>query len=91
MTKDNFLADAVTSEFGDRQSIHPVKNPASIFWQVFRGVARCCLPRFPCISEVALQLASESPSTDVFPCISEVALQLASESPNTDVLMLFCS
>jgi len=46
MTKDNFLADAVTSEFGDRQSIHPVKNPASIFWQVFRGVARCCLPRF---------------------------------------------
>ena len=31
---------------GDRQSSHPVKNPASVLWQVFRGVARCCLPRF---------------------------------------------
>ena len=40
------VSDAVTSELGDRQSSHPVKNPASIFWQVFRGVARCCLPRF---------------------------------------------
>jgi len=39
-------SDAVTSELGDRQSSHPVKNPASILWQVFRGVARCCLPRF---------------------------------------------
>ena len=41
-----FISDAVTSELGDRQSSHPVKNPASIFWQVFTGVARCCLPRF---------------------------------------------
>ena len=24
----------------------PCKNPASVLWQVFRGVARCCLPRF---------------------------------------------
>jgi len=24
---------------GVRQSSHPVKNPASILWQVFRGVA----------------------------------------------------
>jgi len=40
------VSDAVTSELGDRQSSHPVKNPASVFWQVFRGVARCCLPRF---------------------------------------------
>jgi len=39
------VSDAVTSELGDRQSSHPVKNPASILWQVFRGVARCCLPR----------------------------------------------
>ena len=31
---------------GDRQSSHPVKNSASILWQVYRGVARCCLPRF---------------------------------------------
>ena len=36
----------MTSELRDRQSSHPVKNPASILWQVFRGVARCCLPRF---------------------------------------------
>ena len=40
------VSDAVTSELGDRQGSHPVKNPASILWQVFRGVARCCLPRF---------------------------------------------
>ena len=40
------VSDAVTSELGDRQSSHPVKNPASVSWQVFRGVARCCLPRF---------------------------------------------
>ena len=40
------VSDAVTSELGDRQSSHPVKNPASILWQVFRGNARCCLPRF---------------------------------------------
>ena len=40
------VSDAVTSELGDRQSSHPVKNHASIFWQVFSGVARCCLPRF---------------------------------------------
>jgi len=40
------VSDAVTSELGDRQSSHPVKNPASVLWQVFRGVARCCLPRF---------------------------------------------
>ena len=40
------VSDAVTSELGDRQSSHPVKNPASILWQVFRGIARCCLPRF---------------------------------------------
>jgi len=40
------VSDAVTSELGDRQSSHPVKNPASILWQVFRGVAMCCLPRF---------------------------------------------
>ena len=24
----------------------PCKNPASVLWQVFRDVARCCLPRF---------------------------------------------
>ena len=29
---------------GDRQSSHPVKNPASVLWQV---IARCCLPRSP--------------------------------------------
>jgi len=40
------VSDAVTSELGDRQSSHPVKNPASILWQVFRAIARCCLPRF---------------------------------------------
>ena len=40
------VSDAVTSELRDRQSSHPVKNPASVLWQVFRGVARCCLPRF---------------------------------------------
>ena len=40
------VSDTVTSELGGRQSSHPVKNPASMFWQVFRGVARCCLPRF---------------------------------------------
>ena len=40
------VSDAVTFKLGDRQSSHPVKNPASILWQVFRGVARCCLPRF---------------------------------------------
>ena len=41
------VSDAVTSsELGDRQSSHPVKNPASVLWQVFRGVASCCLPRF---------------------------------------------
>ena len=40
------LAFICTNELGDRQSSHPVKNPASIFWQFFRGVARCCLPRF---------------------------------------------
>ena len=34
------VSDAVTSELGDRQSSHPVKNPASVLWQVFLpGVA----------------------------------------------------
>jgi len=34
------VSDAVTSEWGDRQSSHPVKNPASVLWQVFLpGVA----------------------------------------------------
>jgi len=34
------VSDAVTSELGDRQSSHPVKNPASVFRQVFLpGVA----------------------------------------------------
>ena len=28
------VSDAVTSELGDRQSSHPVKNPASVLWQV---------------------------------------------------------
>ena len=41
--RDNF---DLSYHLGDRQRSHPVKNPASIFWQVFRGVARCCLPRF---------------------------------------------
>jgi len=34
------VSDAVTSELGDGQSSHPVKNPASVLWQVFLpGVA----------------------------------------------------
>jgi len=34
------VSDAVTSELGDRQSSHPVRNPASVLWQVFLpGVA----------------------------------------------------
>jgi len=34
------VSDAVTSELGDRQSSHFVKNPASVFRQVFLpGVA----------------------------------------------------
>ena len=37
------VSDAVTSELGDRQSSHRVKNLASVLWQV----ARCCLPRSP--------------------------------------------
>jgi len=40
------VSDAVTSELGDRQSSHPVKTLLQYSWQVFRGVARCCLPRF---------------------------------------------
>jgi len=39
------VSDAVTSELGDRQSSHPVKNPASVLWQVL--LARCCLPQSP--------------------------------------------
>ena len=40
------VSDAVTSELGDRQSSHPVKNPASILWQVLEALPGVAYPGF---------------------------------------------
>jgi len=38
------VSDAVTSELGDRQSSHPVKNPASIFGKSLEALPGVAYP-----------------------------------------------